>query len=422
MNISGIKENTALALQTIGAHKFRAALTILGVFIGVLVIVETAAVLNGFRQTVVDNTEGFGTRNIYLWRYPFIQTGRLPTEVINRKPLTLEDARALQAEVKAAEYVSPAMLYGLPRPGQIPPAPPEARYRDKAMSRPRLIGGFPVGEVVVNVPVDNGRYFSDSENEHRAFVCVLAFNVVEALFPAEDPIGKSINVMGHDFIVVGTVAKQRAGPFGSENQEDNNVVIPYYTFRKILPALDDHFIVVRVREGRMREGMEEVETVLRRRRNVPLNAENNFEIGTAESFISTFDDITGAVFVVMIALSSVAFIVGGVGVTNIMLVGVTERTREIGIRKAVGARRSDITWQFLTEAVALTGSGGLAGLLFGWLLSLGVMALIPSLAMKIPFWAGALGFLGSLSVGLIFGIWPAVKAARLDPIVALRYE
>jgi putative ABC transport system permease protein len=200
------------------------------------------------------------------------------------------------------------------------------------------------------------------------------------------------------------------------------VIIPYFTFRKILPALDDHFIVVRVHEGRMREGMEQVEQVLRRRRNVPLKADNNFEIGTADSFISTFDDITGAVFVVMLALSSVAFIVGGVGVTNIMLVGVTERTREIGIRKAVGARRADITWQFLTEAVALTGSGGLAGLLFGWLISLAVTALIPSLAMKIPFWAGALGFFGSLSVGLVFGIWPAVKAARLDPIVALRYE
>jgi putative ABC transport system permease protein len=422
MNFSGIRENTALAIQTLAAHKFRAALTILGVFIGVIVIVATAAVLNGFRQTVVDNTEGFGTRNVYLWRYPFIQTGRPSTEILNRKPLTLDDARALEAEVRAAEYVSPALLFGLPQFGELPPAPPEARYRDKVMSRPRLIGGFPVGEVVVNVPVNNGRYFSDAENDHRAFVCVLAFNVVEALFPAEDPIGKSVNVMGHDFTVVGTVAKQRAGPFGSENQEDNNFVIPYYTFRKVLPSLDDHFIVVRMREGRMSEGIEQIEQVLRRRRNVPVYADNNFELGTAESFISTFDDITGAVFVVMLFLSSIAFIVGGVGVTNIMLVAVTERTREIGIRKALGARRADITWQFLTEAVALTGSGGLAGLLCGWLFSLAVSAVVPDLAMKIPIWAAMLGFFGSVAVGLVFGIWPAMKAARLDPIVALRYE
>jgi putative ABC transport system permease protein len=422
MNWSGIRENTTLALQTLAAHKFRAALTILGVFIGVIVIVATAAVLNGFRQTVVDNTEGFGTRNVYLWRYPFIQTGRPSTEILNRKPLTLDDAKALEAEVGAAEYVSPALLFGLPQFGELPPVPPEAKYRDKVMSRPRLIGGFPVGEVVVNVPVNNGRYFTDTENDHRAFVCVLAFNVVEALFPAEDPIGKTVNVMGHDFTVVGTVAKQRAGPFGSENQEDNNFIIPYYTFRKMMPNLDDHFIVVRMREGRMSEGIDQIEQVLRRRRNVPVDADNNFELGTAESFISTFDDITRAVFVVMLLLSSIAFIVGGVGVTNIMLVAVTERTREIGIRKAVGARRADITWQFLTEAVALTGFGGLAGLVCGWLFSRAVTALVPDLAMTIPVWAALLGFFGSVAVGLVFGIWPAVKAARLDPIVALRYE
>jgi putative ABC transport system permease protein len=153
-----------------------------------------------------------------------------------------------------------------------------------------------------------------------------------------------------------------------------------------------------------------------------LNEENNFEIGTPESFISTFDDIVGLVFVVMIIMSMVAFIVGGVGVMNIMLVAVTERTREIGIRKAVGARRSDIIWQFLTEAVTLTGVGGLAGLLFGWGLASLVSALIPALVMKIPFWAAVFGFFGSVAVGVIFGLWPAVKAARLDPITALRRE
>ena len=409
-------------MATLAAHRFRAALTILGVFIGVLVIVAMAAVLNGFRQSVLDQAESFGTRNVYVWRYPFIMTSKPPAEVLNRKPLSLADAQAIKEEVAAVEHVYAGLIYGIPLPGEIPPLPPETKYKDRVTRRTRMVGNFPVAELVMNVSLSEGRYFTDAENEHRAYVCVLGFNMVEALFPGEDPLGKTINVGGQDFTVVGAVKKQKTGPFGSENQEDNDVFIPYWTFRKMYPATDDHFIIVRMREGQMKEGIEGIEKVLRRTRNVALREENNFEIGTPESFISTFDDIVGLVFVVMIIMSMVAFIVGGVGVMNIMLVAVTERTREIGIRKALGARRSDIIWQFLTEAVTLTGVGGLAGLLFGWGLAWMVSALIPALVMKIPFWAAAFGFFGSVAVGLIFGLWPAVKAARLDPIVALRHE
>ncbi|HSE37541.1 MAG TPA: ABC transporter permease [Blastocatellia bacterium] len=422
MNFSGIRENTALAMQTLVAHKFRAALTILGVFIGVLVIVAMAAVLNGFRQSVLDNAESFGTRNVYIWRYPFIMTSRPSAEVLNRKPLSLEDALAIEREVPAAEYVYAGIPYAIPLPGEVPPVPPEVRYRDRAMNRAQLIGNFPIAELVMNVPVAEGRYFNDAENLHRAYVAVLAFNVVEALFPAEDPIGKTINVGGQDFTVVGTVKKQKAGPFGSENQEDNDIFIPYWTFHKMYPSKDDHFIIVRMRDGQMKEGIDGIEQVLRRRREVPLVKDNDFEIGTPDSFISTFDDIVGAVFGVMMIISSIAFMVGGVGVMNIMLVAVTERTREIGIRKAVGARRADIVWQFLTEAVTLTGVGGLAGLLFGWFLAWLVSTLVPALLMKIPLWAALVAFLGSVSVGLVFGMWPALKAAWMDPITALRHE
>lgn len=422
MNLSAIKENTKLAMVTLMAHKFRAALTILGVFIGVLVIVEMAAVLNGFRQTIVDQMEGFGTRNVYLWRYPFIQTGDLPVEIKSRKPLTYEDALFVKENTPAAEYVVAGLPYLVMMPGQPPPLPPELKYKDKSMIRPQFMGGFPEGEHIMNVTMAQGRYFNETENEHRSNVCVLGFNVVEALFPNEDPIGKQVNCIGQQFTVVGTFAKFKAGPFGSENQDDNDFIIPYWTFRKILPTIDDNFIIARMREGQMKEGLEQMEQALRIHRGVSSMADNDFEMMTSDSFIKTFDDIIGGVFLVMIAISSVAFMVGGVGVMNIMLVAVTERTREIGIRKAVGAKKSDIIWQFLTEAVTLTGIGGGAGLFFGWLLAKAVTAIAPSLAMVIPVWAAVFGFLGSVAVGIVFGLWPAVKAANLDPITALRHE
>jgi putative ABC transport system permease protein len=413
MNLNSLKENTLLALDTLRQHKFRTFLTVLGVFIGVFIIIGVASVLNGFRQSVIDQVEDFGTRNIYVYRFPLIQTGRLSVEVRQRKPLSLDDAWAIRDLCPAVEYVSPGLQKFFP--------PPTAKYRDREMQSTFIRAYFPESEMVSNVRLSDGRYYSAAENEHASEICVIGSNVVDALFPHTNPIDKEVILDGKKYQVIGTQEKHKTGAFG-DDRADDMIIVPYRTFKKVYPTADDHFIAVRAKEGKLDQAMDQITELLRRRRHVKHNDPSNFDVGTAQSIIQTFDQITFAVLAVMVAISSVAFMVGGVGVMNIMLVSVTERTREIGIRKAVGARRSDIVWQFLTEAMALTGAGGVLGILFGLLLAFLVNKLIPNLPAVVPPWAIAFGFVGSVSVGLFFGIWPAAKAAKLDPIEALRYE
>lgn len=411
MKFVAVRENTWLALDTLRAHKVRTALTVLGVFIGVFIIVAVAAVLNGFRQTIIDDIEQFGTNNIYIYRFPFVHTGPLPADVRARKPLSLEDAWAIRDRAQSVEYVSPGLQAFLAN----------AKYHGKEMRNPQFRGVFPEDEMVGNTIVAEGRYFTQSENEHAAPVAVIGWNVVEALYPHSSAVDKEIIVNGNKFRVVG-VMEEKKGSFGGENPEDNNILVPYKSFKKMEPNADDHFIAVRARQGKLDRAIDEITDILRRQRKVKYNESNNFEIGTADSIIEKFDQITFAVLAVMVAISSVAFMVGGVGVMNIMLVSVTERTKEIGVRKAIGARRSDIVWQFLTEAMALTGTGGVLGILIGMLGAFLCNRLVPNLPAVIPLWSYIFGFAGSVSIGLLFGIWPAVKASKLDPIEALRYE
>jgi putative ABC transport system permease protein len=409
-----IRENGVMAFDTLRSHKFRSFLTALGIFIGVLIVVGVASVLNGFRQSVVDQVEEFGTNNVYIYRFPFVQMGRLPREVRMRKPLSLEDAWAIRDLCPSAHMVSPGV--------DVPSFFAKVRYRGEEANSPQVRGVFPESGEVSNAVVDEGRYFTAAENQHRMPVCVIGSTINQALFPAGGGLGKEIVLDGRKFRVVGTLEKRKEGPFGSENPEDKNVEIPYYTALRFYPFLDDHFIAVRSDRGKLDQVIEEVTELLRRRRKVRWNEENNFEVGTADSIIKSFDDIVLATLAVMFLLSTVAFMVGGVGVMNIMLVSVKERTKEIGLRKALGARRRDIAWQFLTEAMALTVLGGALGLLAGeGLLNLLALA-VPGLPTATPMWARVVAFCGSGGVGLFFGLWPALKAARLDPIEALRYE
>jgi putative ABC transport system permease protein len=276
---------------------------------------------------------------------------------------------------------------------------------------------------IVNISVREGRFITEADNDQRRYVMVIGVNAAEALFPGQQTgiVGTEVKMGGYNFEIVGLLEKRKNGFFG-ENEEDNAVFIPFRTAQKVAPAKGYLLLIIKGRSGLVREALEQSEEVLRRRRNVSFNQPNNFDIKTADKFIEQFDSITAMVGLIAIAISSLGLLVGGIGVMNIMLVSVTERTQEIGVRKAIGARRRDIVYQFLFEAMTLTFLGGLLGVILAVGISQIIMLLIPSLPASIPAWAVIAGLSVSVAVGLVFGVWPARKASRLDPIECLRYE
>jgi putative ABC transport system permease protein len=416
---SVLRETVLMALDSVRAHKFRSFLTVLGIVIGVMTAITIASILTGLRQNIVAMIEEYGTNNIYAFH---LSTGPRTGEDRSertRKPLTVDDAETIEAQASAVDQVAKVA----PNVGYSGgPFDDNITYQGHNYRWGNTQGVSSNYADVCNITLKEGRFISDMDDQQRANVMVIGVNAADALFPGQNQIaGTKVRMGGLNFEIVGVLEKRKAGFFG-ENEEDNAVFIPFRTAQKVAPARGYLLLVIRGRSGQVTEALTQAEEILRRRRNVKFGDPNNFDIKTADKFIEQFDSITAMVGLIAIAISSLGLLVGGIGVMNIMLVSVTERTKEIGVRKALGARRKDIVRQFLFEAMTLTFLGGILGVVLAVGISRIVMLLVPSLPASIPGWAVITGLSVSIGVGLIFGVWPARKASRLDPIECLRYE
>jgi ABC-type antimicrobial peptide transport system permease subunit len=406
-----VRENLLLALDTLRGHKFRSFLTILGVAIGVLVVILVASIIAGLNRQVVDMANDFGTNTLWVYKFDPGLHGRPTAEERMRKPLTFEDAMAIREQCPSAEAVAVELFQW---------AMATAKYKGQEMVGITFEGATPEVFSLSNSELDDGRLFNEIDDLHRRNVAVVGAEIKEMFFQHEDPIGKVIEVNGHTFEIIGAVSKRKQAIM--DMGMDRIVFIPYLTYKKFYPQVRENFISVSTAPGKLNQVKDEVTGVLRRRRGVKPSEKDNFGIGSSESMINDFREMTNTIGLLVIALSSIGLLVGGIGVMNIMLVSVTERTREIGVRKAIGARRSDITWQFLLEAMILTALGGTIGISVAYLSSYLIRTYVAGLPSTVPVWSVAAGLMVSVSIGLFFGMWPALRAARLDPIVALRHE
>ena len=412
-----VRENLLLAMDTLRTHKFRSFLTVLGVLIGTTTVIAVTSIIAGLDKQLVDVAEQSGTRTLWVYKLQMGAPHAMTREERLRKPLTYEDAMAIKEQSPSTSTVSVELFREL---GEFGLPPVTARYKGQNMLDALFVGVTADHLRLINATIGQGRFFTDTEDLHRRDVAVIGNGVRERFFTHEDPIGKSILVDGHTLEIIGTLTKFKS--FLGDDQNDKAVLIPYQSFKKAYPEAKDHFICVLVEPGKMDQARDEVTELLRRRRHVKPSDPDNFGVSSAELVIGQFRQLIATVGLVMVVISSIGLLVGGIGVMNIMLVSVTERTREIGVRKAIGARRSDIVWQFLLEAMTLTAFGGVVGILVGWLLSVAIRTFVPTLPSTVPVWSVVAGFSVATSVGLFFGLWPALKAARLDPIAALRHE
>jgi len=416
----GIFENVRMGLDTLWQHKLRSFLTVLGVVIGTMTVIVIAAFVSGIDQRVAKEIESFGTNSIYIYRFDPGFNFNPSAEERMRKPLSYEDAVAIGTDCPSVAYsaafMSPVDFFGGPFTERV-----FVRHRDIEMKNAAVQGASPSYFKMGVTNLAEGRYFTDEENDVHANVIVIGNDVANTLFPYSKALDQTVSINGRLYRIIGVLAERDIFLIGAEdpNNENKAVYMPYLTLRKQYPDVDDNFVMAQSHPGKMEAATEEIRELLRRKRKVAYGAKDNFGISTSDQILTQFGAITGGIFALMVAISSVGLLIGGIGVMNIMLVSVTERTREIGVRKAMGARRKDIVAQFLIEAGTLTGLGGILGIVVGSGLALLIQILMP---IYIPLWAPIVGFAVSVGLGVVFGLWPAWKAARLNPIDALRYE
>jgi putative ABC transport system permease protein len=413
-------ENFKMALDTLRQHKLRSLLTILGVVVGTATVIVIAAFVSGIDARVSKEIESFGTNSIYAFKFDPGFNFNPSMEERTRKPLKEEDADLIRAECATCEFVSPFMS---PVDFVSGPFAERVNVRNKEieMTNATVQGASSDYFQMGVTSLAEGRFFTTDEETRRAKVAVIGVDVANTLFPFSNALGEEIQIEGRNYKIIGVLREREIFLIGAEdpNNENKAVYLPFKTIKQLYPDNEDCFIMITAKPGKMNEALEEVRQILRRQRNVPFDKPDNFGLQTSDQIIKQFGAITGGVFILMVAISSVGLLIGGIGVMNIMLVSVTERTKEIGVRKAVGARRVDIVTQFLVEAATLTGLGGVLGIVIGVLLALLIQMILPT---YIPLWAPIVGFGVSVGLGLVFGLLPAWKAARLNPIDALRYE
>jgi putative ABC transport system permease protein len=422
-------ETADMALGTLRGNKMRSALTVLGVVIGVTSIVGMTSLIRGFDTSLRDSINALGPRTIFIQRFGAISlsSGASFMDMIRRPVLTVDDGEAIRRLAPSIQMVDVWL-------GPAPPQPTQERlfYRGER-TRPAQVFGTTERFLEINFgKMLMGRMFSAQEVLHRRPVAVIGYGPYSALFERRgiDPIGKQARLGAVEYTIVGVIDK-RPAMGGFSLGQDDFTVIPYTAFRRqfgsekvrtgIFGGVGGMIVIVPHEWVSREEAMREVEAVMRIRHELTLDKPNDFDLVTSDAILAVWDQISQAILLSLVVISSIALMVGGIGVMAIMTISVTERTREIGVRKAIGARRREILVQFLIEAVVLTSVGGVLGVLLGSGIGLAVNV-VSGFPVSLPWWSFALGLGFSASVGIFFGVFPAWRASRLDPIEALRYE